>query len=168
MKAIKYSTKFLKAFTSLIELEGGYANDRLDVGRETKFGICQRAYPKLNISDITLHDAQKIYYNDYWLAHEYDKIKNAAIASKVFHTTVNTGPRQSHTILQRALRAVGNKNIVEDGVFGIKTLNAVNDAPAKVLMAALRSEQAAFYRLLISSKPSQVKFRNGWLKRAYN
>lgn len=47
--------------------EGGYVNRPLneDPGGETKWGISKRTYPKLNIKDITLEEAEEIYKKDY-------------------------------------------------------------------------------------------------------
>ena len=49
----------------LIEREGGYVNDPDDPGGETKFGISKRAYPHLDIKNLTEEHAADIYYNDY-------------------------------------------------------------------------------------------------------
>lgn len=163
-----YSNKFHKAFKSLILLEGTYSNDSLDLGKETKFGITKRYYPHLNIKDLTIDHAKEIYYNDYWMVNNYDKINSIKVAEKVFHMTVNTGSRQSHLILQRALHSVGQRDIIEDGVLGNVTLEAINKSHSRCLMPALRSELAGFYRVLVASRPSQIRFKNGWLKRAYN
>ncbi len=162
-----FSNKFNKAFESLILLEGGYSNDTLDLGKETKYGITKHYYPHLNIKDLTLDQAKAIYHKDYWMANNYDKIRSNKIAEKVFHSTVNAGSRQSHIILQRALYAVGFKDLSEDGILGDKTIDAVNKSRPGYLLPALRSENAGFYRLLITTRPSQIKFKNGWLKRAY-
>ncbi|MDR3223970.1 MAG: hypothetical protein LBT03_00050 [Holosporales bacterium] len=50
----------------------------------------------------------------------------------------------------------------------VKTLNAVNSADEKALLAALKSEAAGHYRCIVSKNASQNKFINGWLKRAYS
>ena len=168
VRKTSYSKKFSTAFKSLICFEGEYSNDNLDHGGETKFGICKRSYPDLDIKNLTLDEAKKIYYNDYWNGYGYDQIKSILVSSKVFNITVNTGPRQSHKILQRALRATGLNNLDEDGIFGPKTLEATNTANPKALVAALRSENAGFYRILVANQPSQNKFIKGWMKRAYN
>ena len=162
-----YSRKFLSAFKSLMCFESGYCNHPLDLGGETKFGISKRYYPNLDIKNIALDDAKRIYHNDFWNRYGYDQIRNIKIASKVFSITVNTGPKQSHVILQRALNAAGFI-IEDDGIFGPKTIEATNRANLKVLIATLKSENAAFYRLLIKNNPSQSKFIHGWMKRAYN
>jgi len=165
---IIYSANFNKAFQSLILLEGAYSNDLLDNGGETKYGITKKQYPHLNIKDLSLDQAKEIYYQDYWNINQYNKISSAKVAEKIFHTTVNTGVYQSHLILQRALNAVGHRSLVEDGILGNMTFEAVNKSQPRCLLPALRSELAGFYRLIIAKRPSQSKFMNGWLKRAYH
>lgn len=58
---------FLKALKFVLKWEGGYSNDPNDPGGETKFGISKRSYPELDISKLTLKQAEKIYYENYWL-----------------------------------------------------------------------------------------------------
>lgn len=163
-----YPASFNKAFQSLIVLEGSYSNDSLDNGKETKYGITKRDYPHLNIKELSLDQAKEIYYRDYWNVNQYNKIRSINIAEKVFHMTVNTGAYQSHLILQRALGAAGHKSLIEDGILGNMTFEAINKSQPRSLLPALRSELAGFYRLIIATRPSQIKFKNGWLKRAYS
>lgn len=46
--------------------EGGYVNDPQDLGGETKYGISKRSYPNVNIKNLTLEQAENIYYNDFF------------------------------------------------------------------------------------------------------
>lgn len=57
---------FEQAFKIVVGEEGGYVNDPRDPGGETKFGISKRAYPNLDIAQLTLEQAQQIYLRDYW------------------------------------------------------------------------------------------------------
>lgn len=47
-------------------LDDGYVNDPNDPGGETKYGISKKAYPNLNIKELTLEDALALYHRDYW------------------------------------------------------------------------------------------------------
>jgi lysozyme family protein len=158
--------KFEQAIKRVLEFEGGYVNDPNDSGGETKYGISRRSYPNLDIRNLSLDGAKLIYYRDFWEPQLYGKFRSAEVAAKVFDLAVNTGTSTAHTLLQRALRAVGNP-VKEDGILGKVTLNAVNSADEKVLLAALKSEAAGHYRCIVSKNVSQNKFINGWLKRAY-
>lgn len=59
--------EFQRCVVFVLEKEGGYVNHASDPGGETKYGITKRSYPHLNIKDLTIEQAKRIYYNDYWL-----------------------------------------------------------------------------------------------------
>ena len=119
-----YSEKFKKAFNYMLKNEGGYVNNSTDPGGETKYGISQRSYPNLNIRQLSLKDAQKIYFCDYWLKGKFEQIPDENVASQLFDLSVNLGIRATTIVLQRALRSVGI-NVVEDGLLGSQTLSGV-------------------------------------------
>jgi lysozyme family protein len=93
---------FDQAFRLVIGHEGGFTANPADPGnwtggapgrgecRGTKFGISARAYPDLDIADLTLDQAQAIYRRDYW-----DKLGAAALppplALLAFDAAVNNG-----------------------------------------------------------------------------
>jgi lysozyme family protein len=162
-----YITKFLKAFDYLMCHEGGYSNDPKDAGGETKFGISKRSYPHLDIKNLTRDQARQIYFCDFWLKGKYEQIKDENIALKLFGLAVHTGIPQSNKLIQRALRAAGAP-VTEDGIIGPITLAAINKADPTDLLAALKSESAGYYRLIANANPSQQRFIEGWLNRAYH
>jgi lysozyme family protein len=65
---MNYDPIFNKLIGPLLNREGGYVNNPNDRGGATKFGISQASYPSLNIATLTRPEAEKIYYNNYWLA----------------------------------------------------------------------------------------------------
>ncbi|KKL48233.1 hypothetical protein LCGC14_2327530, partial [marine sediment metagenome] len=95
---------FDKAIPTILKHEGGYVHDPLDPGGETNFGISKRAFPELDIKNLTSGQAVDIYRERYWLHHIYDGIVNQDIATKVFDLAVNMGHRAAHRLLQKALR----------------------------------------------------------------
>lgn len=161
-----YSEKFKKAFNYVLKNEGGYVNNSSDPGGETKYGISQRSYPNLNIRQLSLKDAEKIYFCDYWLKGKFEQIPDENVATQLFDLSVNLGIRASTIVLQRALRSVGI-NVVEDGLLGSQTLSGVIFSKPSNLLAAIKSEAAGYYRLIAAKNPRQQKFLNGWLNRAY-
>ena len=82
---------FDKAWEFTKRWEGGYVNDAADPGGETNFGISKRAYPKLNIKNLTEEDAKRIYKRDYWDFFNLDVVTNGRFATVVFDTAVNCG-----------------------------------------------------------------------------
>ena len=161
-----YSQKFEKAFEYIIQNEGGYVFDKNDPGGETKFGITKKSYPALNIRDLTFEDAKKIYYRDFWQRGKFEEIDDEKVATQVFDLSVNLGIRSAVTVLQRALRSVG-ETVQEDGLMGPETLLATLNSDPRCLLAAIKSEAAGYYRQIVAKNPSQQKFLKGWLYRAY-
>lgn len=155
---------FNKAFAFVMKNEGGYNHDLEDAGGETKYGISKRSYPNVDIANLTEEQAAEIYERDFWAP--YASFPDR-IATKVFDLAVNMGHKQAVLILQRALRCCGALNVKDDGVLGPVTKSAVQIANQDLLIVALRSETAGFYRLLAAKTPSQQKFLDGWLKRSY-
>ena len=158
---------FHKAVKNILELEGLYVDDQDDAGGETKFGISKRCYPHLDIQNLTLDKAKMIYHDDFWERGPFEKIQNESVAIKLFELTINIGPISAGKCIQRALRCCGYK-VVEDGIVGTDTITKVNLANNLELLASLKSEAAGYYRLVAAHKPSQSKFLNGWLNRAYS
>jgi lysozyme family protein len=92
-------TNFQQALAFTLRWEGGYVNDPMDPGGETNFGISKRAYPHLNIKDLTKEQASEIYHRDYWIkagcfeiAHPLDIV--------VFDTSVNLGVSRATDFLR--------------------------------------------------------------------
>jgi Putative secretion activating protein len=177
-------SNFDTAILTVLKHEGFYSNDPHDPGGPTKYGISLRYLQSLgdlnhdgfldgdfnedgrvNSEDIrymTQADALVLYRVQWWDRHQYEKIINQQIATKVFDLAVNMGAKQAHKCLQRALRSTCNVILLEDGILGEKTFSAVNNANPNELLSALRSEAAGFYRSL--NKP---RYLTGWLNRAY-
>lgn len=111
---------FDAAFQVVVGIEGGYVNDPLDPGGETKYGISKRAYPNLNIANLTLEDAKAIYRRDYWDRCACDTMPwERAIC--VFDCAVNEGPGVARSLnvqatdttrfmAERAVRYAHDKN----------------------------------------------------------
>jgi len=55
-----------RAVSFTLSVEGGYVNDKNDPGKETKYGISKKSYPKLDINGLTIEQAKEIYKRDYW------------------------------------------------------------------------------------------------------
>ena len=163
---VSYGEKFEKAVDYVLANEGGYVFDKNDPGGETKYGISQRAYPSLNIKALSLDEAKKIYYCDYWLKGKFEQISDKNVATQVFDLSVNLGIRAATIVLQRALRA-GGINVSEDGLIGPVTLSSVSVLEPPVLLAAIKAEAAGYYRTLAAQKPALQRYLNGWLNRAY-
>lgn len=168
-KSQKHKSKtdiFETAVEFVLNHEGKYVNDVDDDGGETKYGISKRSYPNLDIKNLSIQKAKKIYRKDFWEGQNYKKIKNDDLAVKIFDLSVNVGPKRANKLIQRALRAV-NIKVQEDGVLDDIIICLINESDSTDLLAALKSEAACYYRTIVNTKPKRAKFLNGWLNRAY-
>ena len=145
---------FDKAFKLLIGHEGGYAHDPKDPGGETKFGISKRAYPEVDVANLTLNEAKEIYKIDYWdilLAEELPE----EIRFSVFDAAVNSGNRQAIKWLQQAV------GVIDDGIIGPKTLAAINEADPYKLVGVFSGIRLRF----MVGLPTFDRFGKGWTRR---
>ena len=111
---------FELAFNFTFREEGGYINDPNDSGGGTKFGISRATYPHLDISNLTAQQAKDIYYNDYWLDAQCDKMP-FSIALSLFDFAFNSGLPNAAPILQITM------GVSSDGIIGDQTLAAIDE-----------------------------------------
>ena len=159
---------FDRAVEIVLAHEGGLVDDPVDPGGVTNFGISLRSYPELGAAGIralTPEQAKEIYRRDWWLRYGWADLPEP-IGAKLLDIGVNIGAEAVHRALQQALRATGAA-VVEDGALGPATRTAVAQAEPAALVAALRSEVAGHYRLIAALHPTEQRFLQGWLTRAY-
>lgn len=164
--------------------EGGYVNDPDDKGGETYKGITRRFSPKWRgwplIDAYKQSNGGKLPRNwfapktdsllqahvedeakrKFWDVFQADSIESDSVAVFLvdfgFHSgTVNVTKR-----LQRIL------GITRDGVFGPKTLQAVNNASPVWLFNMLKEERVNLFHNIVAKDATQQKFLKGWLRRA--
>ncbi|WP_457642654.1 glycoside hydrolase family 108 protein [Persephonella sp.] len=150
---------FETAFRLVLAKEGGYVNDPYDSGGETKYGISKKAYPHLDIKNLTLQQAKEIYYRDYWIPSKADKLPDQ-LAIMHFDTAVNTGVKTANKILQKALNRQGF-DLQVDGIIGPKTLNAIKNANLSKLLADYTIERNRYY-----AKVGNSRYIKGWINRS--
>jgi lysozyme family protein len=145
---------FDEAFEKLIGHEGGYVDNRLDPGGETKFGISKRSYPGEDIPNLTLERAKEIYARDYWGPAGCDAVPDAA-KLQLFDMAVNSGPKTAVQTLQRAIGAT------PDGVLGPLTLQALQSMPPARFVARFNGARLAY----MAELPTWPAFSRGWARR---
>lgn len=160
---------FMQAVAQLLLDEGGLVDDPADPGGLTNFGFALADNPDLTADQLramTRDQAIERYYAKWWRPYRWRDLP-APIAGKVFNLAVPDGPQSAIRALQRACWAAGCK-VTEDGVLGSETVRAAGaQLPTNVLLAALKSELAAHFRLVAAARPASSKFLAGWLARAY-
>jgi lysozyme family protein len=136
-----------------------------DTGGLTRWGISQKAYPQVDIANLSLEDAKALYKRDYWKP-IYESIASQNIASKLFDLCVNMGKKQGVKILQLACASCGEPTTC-DGVFGVNTLAAVNRCDSQNLLTEMRHEACDYYTRLATQDPNKYgSYLRGWLRRA--
>lgn len=147
---------FDKALDFVLEMEGVYTNDRQDPGGTTKYGISSRAYPHLDIENITLDDARALYIRDYWKG-SGAKVADISpeLAMIMFDTAVNMGTEYSIRLLQRIL------HIKEDGIFGPITKSTLEVADIDQLIDWYMTNRMLRYTEL----EAWSRYRRGWTRR---
>jgi len=155
-------SNFELAIPVILRHEGGYCWVEGDAGGETNFGISKRSYPDIDIKNLTSADASVIYKRDWWDHYGYGRIDAQMLATKIFDTAVNIGPKPAHRIAQKAV------GVIVDGILGIVSISAINASQPAQLLSQLQNRQAAYYEELVSYNPNLSKFLVGWMNRAFD
>jgi lysozyme family protein len=166
----------LNAIHTIIGVEGGNANDPDDHGGKTNFGISDLRDGKedglidINLDGIgdvdpenlTREQAICIFYKDYWLANQCDKLPEC-IALIVFDIAVNQSAVFARKSLQRIIGAT------PDGIIGSNTLAKLNGISNSLVLHDLTKRRCLRYAKKVkdSSQHKQVKYLRGWLDRAF-
>lgn len=143
-----------KSIELIIDLEGGYNNVLADRGGETKFGISKKAFPDLDIPNLTLEAAKQIYKEQYWDAVKGDLLP-AGLSLIVMDAAINHGVFKATTLLQRCL------HLKEDGMLGPQTIQATLTAVTPSLIVDYALERHVAY----TKNEQWEKFGKGWSKR---
>jgi len=154
---------FNKAIGKTLAHEGGakFTDDPSDRGGATKYGISQRAYPNVDIRNLTEQQARDIYKRDYWDRIRGDEITSQAIAENIFDTAVNMGVRTASRLAQVALEIEP-----ADGIIGSQSLKTINAADESLFIANYTIAKIARYAYICNRNKSQKKYLLGWINRA--
>ena len=152
--------KFDEIIEVVLEHEGGYVNDPKDPGGETKYGISKKAYPDIDIKNLTVVDAKEIYKRDYWDKNKVDSVPDE-LKHIYFDCCVNMGRSRAVKILQQSAVNKG-KNIKVDGGMGPNTIKALKG----VELERVRAFRVRYYVELVNRKPDLEKFYFGWFRRS--
>lgn len=143
----------------ILRHEGGYVNDKLDAGGETKYGVCKRQYPNLDIKNLTIEQASEIYHKDYWVPMNLNNIQSDELKLQLFDMGVNAGPKKAIQLLQAILDFK-----FCDGIIGPKTLEAITKYSGNIV-DDYKLARKQYYNNIVKANPSQARFINGWHSR---
>lgn len=121
---------FRQALGRTLQFEGGYVAN--DAGKgPTNFGINSSANPGVDVKNMSVDDAAKIYRTKYWSAIDGDSLaqKNPDLAKVAFDTAVNHGPGKARELISESggdankfldLRAQTYRDLIDNdpGKFG--------------------------------------------------
>jgi len=142
----------------ILKHEGGYSNDPSDLGGETKYGICKRQYPDLDIKNLTIEEASKIYYTDYWLKLNLDGIYDEDLKLQIFDMGVNAGIKTAVKLLQHIIE------VTEDGIVGPITISKINSNYIDIV-ERYENARIDYYNHLVEKNPKLKVFIKGWISR---
>lgn len=164
---------FQEAFKKILVVEGEiYTNRAADRGGPTKFGITQKTLeawrnrpctPK-DVEFMLIGEAEEIYESMFWNHNLLDQVKNETIADILFDQYVNRSPAGVTRQIQRALIGQGFK-VEADGIIGVQTINAINQADPVKFGVAFVKESQDFYVKICQKDPSQLANLGGWINR---
>lgn len=142
----------------LIKREGDYVNHPSDPGGETKYGISKRSYPNEDIKNLTIPRAKEIYFNDFILANQLDKIENDHVAELILDWLVHSGAGvvKSPERIKALQRLIG---IEVDGKVGPQTIAGINRLGSSLVNNIL------YDRMFFMARLTKHPFIVGWLKR---
>ncbi|OQA94178.1 MAG: putative Peptidoglycan domain protein [Bacteroidetes bacterium ADurb.Bin217] len=146
--------RFDKFMQIILLNEGGLSDNVNDSGGLTKYGISQKAYPKLNIRALTIEQAKAIYKRDYYDIVKAELIKDELLALHVFDMAVNAGCSRAAKLLQKTVGAP------QDGIISNITLGKAN---AGKFVDKYIVERIMYYHSIAGWK-NEVFFK-GWINR---
>ena len=153
---------FNTAIIKTLVHEGGdtFTNDTTDRGGATKYGISEKAYPDLDIRNLTEDEAKAIYKQNYWDRVRGDDIQSQMIAETIFDVCVNMGVVGGSKLAQKTLKIEP-----ADGIIGPQSLAVINAADEDLFVAKFALAKIQRYTEICRADESQKKYLLGWLNR---
>lgn len=150
--------KFNDFINRVLSHEGGYVNHPKDPGGETNWGVTKRTAQAsgytASMREMTREQAIEIYRCSFWQRYHADQMPDA-VAFQFFDACINHGYGNAARMLQRAA------NVLDDGVIGEISLNAINALPENDLLLKFNAERLMFYTKL----GTFGTFGKGWVRR---
>ena len=164
--------RFEKIFDYLLKVEGGYTNDKNDKGGETTWGItkeeARRKVYNGSMKNLTQDFAKRILEKDYYLKNCLNEVKNDKVALSICDWIFNSG-KWATKKAQVTLNRYFGYDLVVDGIFGIKTIKALNEVEeqgkSEEFLKNYHNLQRKFYHSVVEYNPTQKDFLKGWLNR---
>jgi lysozyme family protein len=157
-------TAFDRAMDFVLRWEGGYVNHPNDPGGETKYGIAQKSHPDVDIKNLTVLGAEKIYREEYWNEIRGDELPDA-VAVAVMDYAVNSGVTRASRALQDLVHAEVDGQI---GPLTIKQVKIATDNLGEKAIAQKVVMQRSDFLCGLLSNPDMAVFMKGWMRRTHS
>ena len=162
-KLVPFILKWEGGFQQMKEDTGNYLNGVL-IG--TNKGITPAAYQMTFGKVPTVQDMKNITHEQfmavlkrfYWDRWKADSIQNQSVANILVDWVWASG-KHGIEIPQKVL------GLKPDGVVGVLTLKAINCFDQHELFDLIKKERIDFIDRIIKNRPTNAKFRRGWLNR---
>lgn len=158
--------KFELYAPTLKKWEGGWSNNPADKGGPTMMGVTLNTYRQYFGKNKTANDLRNIsnaewtkIMKTYWDNCRADEIKNQSVAELIVDWHINAGTQPLKQIQ-------GILGVVQDGIFGPKTIAAINSFNQECLHCKIKKARKAYYENVVRKTPSQAVFLKGWYNRA--
>ena len=168
---IPYTELFKKCIEVILISEGGFTLNPVDSGnwtgpnctgelKGTKYGIAARFFPHLDIKNLTVEQARRIYFEKYYLRMNLQGIHDELAVLQMFDFGINAGKGIAIRTAQRIV------NVKADGLCGQITTEAINHFPN--FSAAYIQRRLEYYKKLVDQKPQYKIFYKGWTNRVFH
>jgi len=146
--------KFHEAIQFVLKWEGGYSKDPWDPGGETKYGISKRAHPEWDIPNLTMNQAKKIYFEEYWRTVQAESFP-AYMRLPLFDFSVNSGPPIAIKKLQKTV------GVDADGIIGNFTLSGAHAIRPHLFLYEYSTKRIMY----LSQLNNFDRYGTGWTRR---
>lgn len=173
---------FAEALKVVLKHEGYLSNVKGDAGGLTKYGLSYRYLsalvkqdPKLaaeidinhnhvldtyDVYNLSVAEASSIYKKEFWDKYQFNQVKYAPLAIKLFDLSVNMGHGEVIKLLSRTYKKVFKLSNVN-----YDTINMLTPSQNEVLLQQLCAESKSYYQEIALDHPVYQKFLKGWLNR---
>lgn len=150
------SVFFDRAADWILLREGEWGEVPHDRGGRTRWGISQRAFPKVDLDTLTWPMAKELYRSEFWAKVKGDSL-GWPLGLVVFDWAVISGALRPVTELQRVL------DVKADGIIGPKTLAALVRRSAHETSLRMLAERVDFH--VADWNLNQEQPLEGWMNR---
>lgn len=158
---------YKKLIPIILEHEGGFVNDPIDLGGATMKGVTLNTFrhfygEKKTVEDLkNITDEQwgTIFKKGYWDKVKADNIQSQSIANFLVDFAYNSGPIKAAKRLQDIL------GLKVDGIIGNISLTAINSHSPLPLFGKMKQDRIKFINEICEKRPANEKYRKGWMKR---